>query len=112
MASPTPSKSERVQTAIEVILLAVIAAFVSSVALIVFVDLFWTADPKSSEAFRGAFRGAFFAFISLRIGDALTAIDGRSTPMFAANNDAEWKPIANVLDIPLLNPLKPNDAPK
>jgi hypothetical protein len=64
----------KLRTAIEVLLLALIAAFLAAIALGVFVDLFWSPDSKPSESFRGAFLGAFFAFLFVRIGDALTRI--------------------------------------
>src|SRR5258706_13707472 len=69
-----PSKA---RTVIEVLLLAVIVAFVVAISLGVFVDLFWAPDNKPSEAFRGAFLGAFFAFLFVRLGDALTKIHER-----------------------------------
>jgi len=69
--------SPKARTAIEVLLLAVIVAFVAAIALGIFVDLFWASDNKPSEAFRGAFLGAFFAFLFVRLGDGLTKIYAR-----------------------------------
>jgi hypothetical protein len=62
---------KRAKTAIEVLLLAVIAAFVTAACLIVFVDLFYTAGPQPSDAFRGGFWGAFLAFIFVRVSEAM-----------------------------------------
>jgi hypothetical protein len=67
----------KTRTAVEVSLLALILAFVVAIALGVFVDLFWSADTKPTDAFRGAFLGAFFAFLFVRFGDALTRIYDR-----------------------------------
>jgi hypothetical protein len=41
-----------------------------------------------------------------KLADALIAVDGREMDVFAANNDAEWKLIASVMDKPLLNPVR------
>jgi len=41
-----------------------------------------------------------------KIADAIIAIDGANMAVFAANNDAEWRPIASALGKPLLNPVQ------
>lgn len=41
-----------------------------------------------------------------KLADALIAIDGIKMDIFAANNNAEWKPIAEVLGKELLNPVR------
>jgi hypothetical protein len=64
----------KLKTAAEVLLLAIVAAFVAAIALGLFVDLFWSADKKPAEAFRGAFYGALFAFIFVRLGEALNRL--------------------------------------
>jgi hypothetical protein len=62
----------KAKTTIEVLLLAIIAAFVGATALGLFVDIFWHPESQTSDAFRGALWGAFFAFLFLRLSDALT----------------------------------------
>ena len=64
--------SSKFKTSVEVLLLAIVVAFISAMALGVFVDFFWTTDSKRSDAFYGAFLGAFFAFLFVRLGNALT----------------------------------------
>jgi len=64
----------KLKTTAEVLLLAVVAAFVGAMALVLFVDLFWSVDNKPAEAFRGAFYGALFAFIFVRFGEALNRL--------------------------------------
>ena len=46
-----------------------------------------------------------------KLADALIAVDGKDMDVFAANNDKEWKPLASLMDKPLLNPVtaKPRD---
>jgi len=39
-----------------------------------------------------------------RIGDAIAAVDGRDMEHFAANNDSEWKLLADVMGKKLINP--------
>jgi hypothetical protein len=46
-----------------------------------------------------------------RIGDSIIALDGMQLPVFGANNDAEWKPIAEVLGKQLFNPFKDAKPP-
>ena len=41
-----------------------------------------------------------------RLADAIIALDGKDMDEFAANNDAEWLPIAQVMAKPLVNPVK------
>lgn len=41
-----------------------------------------------------------------KLADAIIAIDGRAMDEFAANNDPEWRPIAQVLGKVLVNPVK------
>ena len=43
-----------------------------------------------------------------RLADAIIALDGKQMAVFAANNDTEWVHISNVLQKPLLNPLRHN----
>jgi hypothetical protein len=62
---------DKLKTAFEVLLLAIIAAFLVAMCLVFFVDLFWTAGDKLSDAFHAAFWGAFLAFIFVRIAQAL-----------------------------------------
>jgi hypothetical protein len=66
--------NQRTKNALEVLTLTLIAAFGGAIALGIFVDLFWAADSRPSEAFRGAFLGAFFAFLFVRLSAALTTI--------------------------------------
>jgi hypothetical protein len=66
--------NQKIKNATEILALTLIAAFGGAIALGIFVDLFWSADSKPTEAFRGAFLGAFFAFLFVRLGAALTAI--------------------------------------
>jgi len=64
----------KLKTTAEVLLLAIVAAFVAAMALGLLVDLFWSADNKPAESFRGALFGALFAFIFVRLGEALNRL--------------------------------------
>lgn len=71
--------NENVKTAIGILLASIVIAFICAVALGIFVDLFFSADPKPSEAFRGAFLGAFFAFLFVRLSDFFGKLYDRQT---------------------------------
>lgn len=67
--------STKINTVLGMLLLTIILAFLGANAIGVFVDLFWAADSKPAESFRGAFLGAFLAFIFIRLGEGLTRYD-------------------------------------
>lgn len=66
------------------ILLAIIFAFVAAFAFHIFGELFFGTDRKTTDSFYGAFLGAFFAFLFVRIGDALTRLYERQTKNYNA----------------------------
>jgi hypothetical protein len=61
----------KIKTALEVLLFGIVVAFVCAMALMIFVDLFWSSNPKPTEAFYSSFFGALLAFISVRLTEAL-----------------------------------------
>lgn len=65
-------------------LLAIIFAFVAAFAFNIFGELFFGAGQKAADSFYGAFLGAFFAFLFVRIGDALTRLYERQTKNYNA----------------------------
>ncbi len=68
---------ERLKTYLEIVLVTIVLIFVTAIGVGVAIDLFWAADPKAPEAFRGGFIGAFLAFLFVRIGDTLKRFDDR-----------------------------------
>jgi hypothetical protein len=57
---------------IETVLFAVIVGFVASAAFLIFTDLFSASDANARESFHGAFMGAFFAFLFVRVSEGLS----------------------------------------
>lgn len=68
---------DRLKTYVEVVLVTAILTFMAAMGVGVFVDVFWSSDSRAPEAFRGGFIGAFFAFLFVRLGDALRRLDER-----------------------------------
>lgn len=62
----------KVRKFIEILLVAIIFGFIASAAFLLFTELFSTTGISARESFYGAFMGAFFAFIFVRISEALT----------------------------------------
>src|SRR5258708_6324999 len=65
-------------------LLAIIFAFIAVFAFNILSELFFGAGQKAADSFYGAFLGAFFAFLFVRIGDALTRLYDRQTKNYNA----------------------------
>ncbi len=58
----------------EVILVAIIFGFIASASFLVFRELFIVPESTALHNFQGAFMGAFFAFLFVRLGEGLTKI--------------------------------------
>lgn len=69
--------SSRIKTYVEIALVAIVLMFVCAIGVGVMVDIFWASDAKAPDAFRGGFIGAFFAFLSIRIGELLNRLNER-----------------------------------
>jgi len=67
-----------------IILLAIIFAFVATFAFNIFSELFFHQNKKTADSFYGAFLGAFFAFLFVRISEALTRLYERQTKNYNA----------------------------
>lgn len=68
---------------IEILLLAIVGAFFFVFAFQFFKDLFFTQSEVSAQ-FSGAFMGALFAFLFVRLGDALTKVYERKLKHYNA----------------------------
>lgn len=70
---------QKIRKIAEVSLAAIIFGFVAAISFIAFKPLFTAANSSTRDGFQGAFMGAVFAFIFVRLGDALTRIYQRLT---------------------------------
>ena len=61
------------------VFVAIIFAFVAAFAFNIFGELFFHTNDKVTDSFYGAFLGAFFAFLFVRISDVLTRLYDRQT---------------------------------
>jgi hypothetical protein len=70
---------QKLRTIVEISLTAIVFGFVAAISFIVFKPLFTATNSATRDGFQGAFMGALFAFIFVRLGDALTRIYQRLT---------------------------------
>ena len=64
----------KIKSLFETSLIGIVFGFVAAISFIVFKPLFTAANSATRDGFQGAFMGAVFAFIFVRLGDALTRI--------------------------------------
>lgn len=75
---------KQIRNYVYAISLAIVFGFVAFVTALVFQSLWGGTEAKSREMFFGAFVGAFFAFIFVRLGEALTRIYERKARHYKA----------------------------
>jgi hypothetical protein len=65
-------KVATLKNVLAILLVLVVAVFMTTFGVGIGVDMFFNADPRAVEAYRGGFVGAFFAFLFVRVGDLLS----------------------------------------